>query len=82
MADAYNDDLGVFAFPAHQTPGLWSTPTPATTKIPPSYDGRTSWFQFQESVEDWNNLPELEPTNNKEGTSFQVTLRRHSYGLP
>eukprot|EP00971_Amphidinium_carterae_P004314 86121-Amphidinium_carterae.1 len=26
----------------------WTTQTPATTKIPPAYDGRTSWFQFLE----------------------------------
>eukprot|EP00971_Amphidinium_carterae_P086004 1701305-Amphidinium_carterae.1 len=47
MADAYNDDFDfeqedAFAIPAHKTsgPGAWSTPTPATTKIPPAYDGR------------------------------------------
>eukprot|EP00971_Amphidinium_carterae_P281867 5595376-Amphidinium_carterae.1 len=43
-----------------RTRHLWSMQTPATTRIPPSYDGRTSWFQVEEAVEDWNDLAELE----------------------
>ena len=29
-------------------PGLQSTP-----KIPPSFGGRSSWFSYEEAVDDW-----------------------------
>ena len=31
-----------------------------TTKIPPSFDGRISWFTFEEQVEDWLDVTELD----------------------
>ena len=31
-----------------------------TTKIPPGYDGTTSWFSFEEQVEDWTDVTELD----------------------
>ena len=31
-----------------------------TTKIPPSYDGRTSWFAFEDAVLDWQDVTELD----------------------
>ena len=30
-----------------------------TTKIPPAYAGTTSWFAFEEAVEDWLDVTEL-----------------------
>ena len=30
-----------------------------TTKIPPSYDGRMSWFAYEEAVDDWCDITEL-----------------------
>ena len=33
----------------------------ATTKAPPSYDGSTLWFPYEEAVREWNDLTELEP---------------------
>ena len=32
-----------------------------TTKIPPSYDGRSSWFAYEEAVDNWLDVTELEP---------------------
>ena len=32
-----------------------------TTKIPPLFDGRTSWFKYEESVDDWLDLTVNEP---------------------
>ena len=32
-----------------------------TTKVPPSYDGRSSWFAFEDAVDDWCDITELEP---------------------
>eukprot|EP00971_Amphidinium_carterae_P105060 2080293-Amphidinium_carterae.1 len=33
--------------------GPWAGQHPVTTKIPPFYNGTTSWFAFEEAVEDW-----------------------------
>ena len=32
-----------------------------TAKVPPSYDGRSSWFAFEDAVDDWCDITELEP---------------------
>jgi hypothetical protein len=32
-----------------------------TTKIPPAYDGRASWFAYEEALEDWCDITELPP---------------------
>ena len=31
-----------------------------TTKIPPSYDGKSSWFSFEDAVLDWLDITELD----------------------
>ena len=31
-----------------------------TTKIPPSYNGKTSWFAFEDAVLDWIDITELD----------------------
>ena len=42
-------------------PLLQQVATQVTTKVPPSFAGRTSWFAFEEAVEDWCDLTELAP---------------------
>ena len=32
-----------------------------TTKIAPAYDGRTSFFAFEDAIDDWCGITELEP---------------------
>ena len=34
--------------------------TQVTTTAPPSFDGKTSWFAFKESIDDWCDTTELE----------------------
>ena len=41
----------------HGAPHFQQIPT---TKIPPGYDGTTSWFHFEEQVEDWTDVTELD----------------------
>ena len=48
------------AYSMYQPP-LHQVVTQVTTKIHPSFDGRTSWFAFEEAVEDWCDLTELAP---------------------
>ena len=31
-----------------------------TTKVPPSYDGRGSWFTYEDAIDDWCDITELE----------------------
>ena len=33
-----------------------------TTKIAPAYDGRTSFFAFEDAIDDWCGITELERT--------------------
>ena len=48
-------------------PGLQSTP-----KIPPSFDGRSSWFSYEEAVDDWVDITTLE--QQKLGPSLKIDL--------
>ena len=34
--------------------------TQVTTKISPAYDGRTSWFAFEDAIDDWCDITELD----------------------
>ena len=31
-----------------------------STKIPPGYDGRTSWFEFEDKIDDWEDVTNLD----------------------
>ena len=48
-------------------PGLQSTP-----KIPPSFDGRSSWFSYEEAVDDWVDITTIDPE--KLGPSLKIDL--------
>ena len=48
---AYYGGRGVHNNPMHQV---------HTTKIPPAYAGDTSWFAYEEAVEDWLDVTELD----------------------
>ena len=63
-----SDEEGM-AFAAEDTagPGLQSTP-----KIPPSFDGRSSWFSYEEAVDDWVDITTLAPE--KLGPSLKTDL--------
>ena len=34
--------------------------TQVTTKVPPGFDGKTSWFAFEAAIDDWCDITELE----------------------
>ena len=51
----YDEEEMSFAAGDSAGPGLQSTP-----KIPPSYDGRSSWFAYEEAVDDWVDITTLE----------------------
>ena len=43
-----------------------------TTKVPPAYDGRSSWFAYEDTIDDWVDITELEPE--KQGPALQNRL--------
>ena len=49
----------VGAFRAEST-DQWTVASGITTKIPPLFDGSTSWFKYEELVDDWLDLTVLE----------------------
>ena len=38
----------------------WSTVSVVIVKIPPVFDGSTSWFKYEELIDDWINHTQLE----------------------
>ena len=43
-----------------------------THKIPPMYDGKTSWFQYEELIDDWVDLTNL--ADDKLGPALKARL--------
>ena len=43
-----------------------------TTKVPPAYDGRSSWFAFEDAIDDWVDITELE--SEKQGPALRNRL--------
>ena len=44
-----------------------------TTKIPPSYNGKTSWFAYEDAVLDWIDITELDDV--KQGPALKNGLK-------
>ena len=43
-----------------------------TRKVPPAYDGRSSWFAYEDAIDDWVDITELEPE--KQGPALRNRL--------
>ena len=43
-----------------------------TTKVPPAYDGRSSWFAYEDAIDDRVDITELEPE--KQGPALRNRL--------
>ena len=43
-----------------------------TTKVPPAYDGRSSWFAYEDAIDDWVDITELKPE--KQGPALRNRL--------
>ena len=54
-------DGQAYALHPHGQDPVASATQGITTKIPPSFDGRTSWFSYEEQVDDWVDLTTLDP---------------------
>ena len=60
----YDEEDMSFAAADQAGPGLQSTP-----KIPPSFDGRSSWFSYEEAIDDWVDITTLD--QEKQGPSLK-----------
>ena len=50
----------------------WNESGAVTTKIPPSFDGRSSWFAYEEAIDDWCDVTELD--TDKQGPALRNRL--------
>ena len=53
-------------------PAAIAMTTQVTTKVPPSYDGKTSWFSYEDAIDDWCDITELE--DEKRGPALRNRL--------
>ena len=67
LARGLDDDGAVFAASSDATHGIRMTP-----KIPPSFDGTTSWFEYEDLIDDWLGITTLTPR--KHGPSLKNSL--------
>ena len=67
MTDVEMDEDMSLAVGDQAGPGLQCTP-----KIPPSFDGRSSWFAYEEAVDDWVDISTLDAE--KQGPSLKNRL--------
>ena len=59
-ADGWNQYDSYALTRAPQQPSIHMTQQ-MTTKVAPAYDGRTSFFAFEDAIDDWCDITELEP---------------------
>eukprot|EP00971_Amphidinium_carterae_P078100 1545168-Amphidinium_carterae.1 len=72
------EDPEYAAYPANAgAGGPWAGQHPVTTKIPPSYNGTTSCFVFEEAVKDWLDITELEEA--RRGPALKARLEGAAY---
>ena len=67
----YSDDEDV-AFESYATDHINQALSHSTPKIPPGYDGRTSWFAYEEAIDDWCDICVL--NDEKKGPSLRNRL--------
>ena len=65
LARGLDDDGAVFTASSDATHGIRMTP-----KIPPSFDGTTSWFEYEDLIDDWLGITTLTPR--KHGPSLST----------
>ena len=51
-------------------------PHQMTTKVPPTFDGTSSWFTYEELIDDWLDVTELDPE--KHGPALKHALIKNA----
>ena len=62
LEEELNDDYASYAMRQRMQPhgGPMMMTTQVTTKVPPRFEGKTSWFVFEDACDDWCDITELE----------------------
>ena len=55
-----------------ELPGHWNLKATSTTKIPPQFNGKSSWFAYEEAIDDWCDITELDA--HKRGPALRNNL--------
>ena len=64
------DHAGVYG--ANESTSQWSAGSGITSKVPPLYDGSTSWFKYEELIDDWIDITVLDAV--KQGPALKNRL--------
>ena len=48
----------------------WNMQQTATTKIPPAFDGTTSWFAYEKAIDEWCDVTDL--AEDKRGPALET----------
>ena len=57
----------------------YTTGSRITTEIPPLFDGSTSWFKYDELVDDWLDLTVTEAEKDVQHAKKKTTCRRRTH---
>ena len=55
-----------------ELPGHWNLKATSTKKIPPQFNGKSSWFAYEEAIDDWCDITELDA--HKRGPALRNNL--------
>ena len=80
--DEPNDDYESFAMRQRMQPhgGQLMMTTQVTTKVPPGFDGKTSWLAFEDAIDDWCDITELEAEKWGPDPHLEIALKaRHLF---
>ena len=71
-----NDDYESYAMRQRMQPhgGQLMMTTHVTTKVPPGFDGKTSWFAIEDAIDDWSDIA----GNREMGPSPEKQIGRRS----
>ena len=75
MANVYEEDDwsdGPSAMIGYGSNSHVSTFQQVTTKLAPAFNGTTSWFAYEEAIEDWCDITEIDP--DKRGPTLRNRL--------
>ena len=61
-----------FTYVQGELPGHWNLKATSTTKIPPQFNGKSSWFAYEEAIDDWCDITELDA--HKRGPALRNNL--------
>ena len=50
----------------------------STPKIPPAFDGRSSWFAYEEAIDDWLDITTLPAEKHGPSLKTDYTVKRQS----